>query len=102
MATVDLNTPIRDIDGKTIKNPSGEDFTIKDVLLAALLTVKEGDAHSPAEEKVKRFGLAVRISSSQADELDFSAEELVQLKGLVNQVYPNAVVVARAYEILNA
>lgn len=91
---INLTTVITDIKGAAIKN-GDDDFLLSDVCINALLTP---DQSEEADEKVKRYKLALRCSNG-ADP-DFSAEEIVLIKKLIAKNYP-PLVVGRAFEILD-
>jgi hypothetical protein len=92
---ISLSTPITDLRGTPIRN--GEiDLVLSEVCITALLAPDQ--AEEPAEDKVKRYKLAVKCSNGK--DPDFSAEDIVLLKKLVGKIYA-PLVVGKAFEILD-
>jgi len=83
----------------------GSLFTLRKACERALLDTpadpKTGRQEQiPADDKLKRWGIAQRIHSSNGV-IDLSAEEIVLLKELINKKYPSPLTVAQAYEALD-
>jgi len=94
MMKIKLATVMTDLFGKPIKN--GEvDFLLSDVCMNALLSP---DDEKEADEKVKRYRLAVKCSNG-ADP-DLSVEEVALLKKLIGRVYP-PLIVGKAYDLID-
>lgn len=98
-----VTTPLMNYDGKAHQTPkednSGKlrDVLLRDVLCTAL-TSSPKDEQLLGVEKVRRFSLAQRVYSE--DEIEFSAEDIVLCKTLIDKAYPTAVV-APAWMLLD-
>jgi len=91
---VNLSTLVTDPRGVPVKD-GNEDLTVGNVCASALLTPDGKDQE--ANEKVKRFKLAMRVV--EGGEQDLSMEEIVLLKTLIGKHYA-PLIVGRTYEVL--
>lgn len=99
MVKIDLNAPLLDVKGKPIKetaDPASLDATLGTVALQALLGDYAGEAPT-GEAKAKRFKTALKVAPGGC--VEFSPEEIVELKKLIGLGYPPTIV-GRSYEIL--
>jgi hypothetical protein len=94
---VNLSAVIRDLKGEVIKDGKN-DLTLSTVCCGALLTPLPDETNLSADEKVRRFKLAVKLCDG--GQQDLSSEEITMLKQLVGKVYP-PLTVGRAFEILD-
>lgn len=107
---IDFSQPICGLDGQPIYPATrGEDgavavsndpMLLRSVCTGALLGVYEAERHLTGDDKVKRADMAKRIYSS-GEPIDLKAEDIVELKKLVNMAYPSPLVVSAAYEMLD-
>lgn len=97
---VDFNALITDLAGKPLPQTTDDSpaATLGYIVANALIAVTEASRNEDASKKVKSFDLALKVHAGGV--LDFKAEELTLMKEKVNQAYPSALVVARAYELL--
>lgn len=82
---VKLNTPITDIRCQEIKDENGEVVVLKAILVQALL--RDDPDLKDSTVKYKRFVLANDIQNTKDIEKEFTLEEIVELKNLVNKSY---------------
>ena len=99
MATVNLEKELTMLDGTPLKDTLQEVLTVKKVLINSLLS-KEATPQGADRnkfDKYKCYQLAQRIENSK--EINFTAEETVELKTLVDRIY-SVIVVGQVYDIL--
>ena len=126
---IDLNYKIRNLEGEFIKdqvadldeagNPkrdkegfpllkTGKPITLRAVCIRALLnpparqdpqTGRMMPIQMPAEEKIKRYNLAVEIQKAK-NPMELSIDEIKLLKDLIGEKYP-PLTVGQAWEILD-
>lgn len=106
---IDFKAKITDMEGKPLKVVTGElderrlpvekELTLSDVAINALLGVYRDDDQSSAE-KLLRFNLATKIQ--QHPDGDFTLEETVKLKQLIDKAHPQPIIYGRALEIIQA
>lgn len=94
---IDFSTPIRDLKGEVIKD-GNKDFTIGAVSCTALLNPYEDEKNIGADDKVRRFQIALKATAGGEQEL--SVEEVAELKKLIGKFFA-PLVVGRAFEILD-
>lgn len=82
---VNIDQVLEDIKGKKFEDNS----TYRAVIENALLIGRPGK-EIPDEEKKSRFKLAVRMTSVDVGELDFSASEIVLIIRLVGELYTHS------------
>lgn len=87
---VHKNKTLTDLDGNCFKGSNGQDLTLGDVLILALLNAKaEGPA--PGDEKDKRWKLAQKIRAETADDIDLDVTDVAKIKDLIGEVCSTAV-----------
>lgn len=91
---VDFSKLILDLEGK----PDTSNTTLGNIACTALTALAPDDQQMAAEEKVKRFKLAMTVVKS--GEQDITPEEFTMLKGLIGKLF-GPLAVGRAYEILD-
>ena len=95
---LDLTTELTSVtDGKVLKD-GGEDVTLGLVCCNALLVADKADAK--AEDKVKKFNMAVQLSGK--DSAEVTAEDVVLLKSCINVAYQQPLIVGQAFNLLDA
>jgi len=91
----------KDENGKVVKDESGKpatklvDVTLNRLAANALLHPVKDDQ---GEDKARKYLLAVKCYA--ADEIDLTAEEIVEIKGCISLAYP-PIVVGQAWAILD-
>ncbi len=86
LKTLHLHQVVKNLKGDAFKDPEGIELTLKTTLIAALLFQ---DTPPPsAEEKYKRFKLALKLE--QGSDVELSVEEIAKIKDLVGKSYPAA------------
>jgi hypothetical protein len=94
-----VDTVLTNFKGDSLKAPGGQEFTLKDAAIEALLaTFGEADARTTGTEKFKRYNLAQKVHAG--GEVDLTPEEVSLIKERVGTGY-NAAVVGAAYLLLN-
>lgn len=97
MLTIDLRSPIREINGSPALKQGGEPLLLKEVCIESLLAVREGEV-TPAMEKVRRAKLAYRIYD--ADSLEFTAEDAAYIKEQIGKDW-GPLAVYQAWELID-
>ena len=77
------------------------DLTLRAVCINALLSPAVSDERTTGETKCHRAALAQTIYAAD-DSVPVTAEDIVELKELINQTNPHPLVVARAFGMLDA
>lgn len=93
---IDLSYPILDLNG----SPLLEGFDVRTACVQALTSALPSDERSTGDQKVKLFSLAVKLTSTQGDEVDLTAEEISQIKSRSGQLF-TPLVVGRLWSILD-
>lgn len=96
---INFSAPIRDIKGDPMKDEKGAAFTLGDAAATALLAQYPDEKDLDAKSKVARFTLAALVVNG--GEHDLETEDVALIKQTINKGY-NALVVGRAYEIIEA
>lgn len=103
---VDFGQVITDLEGEPVVEKTrnedstrGKDkkLTLREVCINSLLISRQGDT-ADGKEKFARFELAKKISDG--DTVELVAEEIAKIKKLIGLLYLNALVVGRAFEML--
>lgn len=107
---IDFSAVIMEIDGKTpVMLPDGtgvdangkpkmKPATLGLVTCSALLAPYADEQNLAQEEKVKRFGLAQTVVDGGIQEI--SIDDAALLKKLINKGWPQPLIVARAFDII--
>lgn len=95
---VDFKKVICDLRGNPVKLPDGAELTLLNVCQESLMTNFPDEQQLSGAEKVKRFGLALKIGGSVLP-VDITIEEAAEIEKLVGKAY-GPLVVGRVYEIL--
>jgi len=74
-----------------------EPLTLKDVAITALLTPQTQE-RIEGKKKVDRWENAKRIY--KGGKINFTVEDIAELKKLINNTYPSPLIVAQAFEML--
>ena len=82
---LNLKTPIKTLDGKTITNEDKVDVTIKNILSQALLA--GGTEEKDSKKKYDRYVLLTDINKNEK-EIELTSEQISDLKTLINECYP--------------
>jgi hypothetical protein len=100
--TVDFSRGIKTLDGQQI-NDSSRDGVVMTVGLAAVNALlaehPSESAGVPAEEKLRRYKLAVLIHAANGP-VGVSVEDVALIRRLIGFCYP-PIVVGQAYEVLD-
>jgi hypothetical protein len=99
---IDFSTAITDLGGKPAKDEGGNDATLRDVAVKALLVILPEGPGAPQvkpDERAKRGWLAQKIHDAQ-EPLELKAEQVALLKDLIGKLYP-PLTVMRAWAILD-
>ena len=88
---INLGTPITDFTGQPLPQTavgirSKDDLTLGVAIVSSLGTTLPNEKSVPSEEKMKRYGLAIRLLHK--DELDLSIEECAMIKNCCDKMYP--------------
>ena len=100
----DFTAPILDFDNTPASacpasDPGcGKVLTLSDVAIASLMGTFPDERDLSGEEKIKRFGLAMRIRN--AKDISLTAEEIALLKKIIGRSY-GPLVVGRAYPMID-
>lgn len=86
---VNLNTVLVNIDGKPLKKLD-KDLTLKIIITDALLQMNPDERNLSADEKLKRYELALKIRKNDAISLE--SDDTVLIKMLINKVYGTLVI----------
>lgn len=95
---IDFGTVLKDLDDNDIKTDSGKELTLRFCAANALITPDAKE--QSADKKVLAYKLAHRIAHSDGP-LEITPEEATLIKNRIATVYPSALVIGRATEILN-
>ncbi len=93
---VNFSKELVDLNGKAINDTTGKPATLKGVSIDALMAVFQDEQNLSGEEKLKRYKLAVKISSGESE---VSVEEISMVKKLIGKAF-GALVVGQCWEIL--
>lgn len=85
---IKVNQPIKDYEGKVVKN-EGKELSLKIVLINALNFISP-QVKSTVEDKLRAYKLSIEVMTK--DEVDFKVEDLVKIKENINQMYTPLVV----------
>jgi hypothetical protein len=96
---IDVKQVIRDLQGEPLKNPKGEDTTLRWAFTEALLASSQGDENLSGEEKYNRYKLAKKVNAS--DEVELSVEEAAQIKKLLPKGF-TPVLVGPVFDMIEA
>jgi len=91
---VDFSQVINGIDGRPLKNQSGTDLALRDMVCEVLSANEQG---LMVEEKLKRATLALAVYAAETP-LDLKIEDVALMKRLVEQ-YCSPMVVYRAKDM---
>lgn len=95
----DFSQCFKDLDGSQIES-NGKALSLRIVAISALQGVYEDEARLPADEKIKRHNLAVKIHADNV--VSLTAEDVALIKQLINKAYPSPLVVAQSWAMLEA
>ncbi len=95
---ISFNRQLIDLDGKEIQDEAGRPATLRTVAVNALVATFQDEASLPGEEKLKRWGLALKIKDSP-DPVELSAEEITLVKKLIGKGY-GTIVVGQAWQMI--
>lgn len=101
VAAIDFTVVLTDLDGKPITTEAqgkGETVTLGKAAATALLMSFPDEQNLDGAEKVKRFGLAVKIR--EAKDVALSAEDVALVKKVIAKTY-GALIVGRAWPLLD-
>ena len=82
MIEVNVAQTLMDLEGEPLTNSEGETVTLRDALINGLMNT---EGNTPAKEQFERYQLAQRIHGR--DIVEFSSEEVTELKEAVGKVY---------------
>jgi hypothetical protein len=94
---INFDSEITDLANQPIMNGE-KHLDLATICTNALLTPAQNDQSMAADEKVRRYRLAQRITNGGT--LDMPLEDLVLLKDIIGKAYP-PLVVGRAFDILD-
>ncbi len=111
--TVDMTTPLHDVDGKPLKDPAAHDpddptcakcppLTVGDVVARALFNVPgSDDPHAKADPQKlwARGALAMRIQKDKTAVL--TAPEIAMIEELVGRGYPSPLLIMQVFPLLD-
>ena len=108
---VDLNTRLTNWAGDAIRNVSracpacgrdeeATDLTLRDTCLAALSANYPQEQELKANQKYQRMDLGMRIYKRESV-IEFTPEEILLLKKLINWAYPNPLIVTQAHRLID-
>lgn len=101
---LDCTTPIRAIDGTSLKD-GDKDITLRDVIVRALTEPAMGDDGRPeviaGPEKLERWALAGKVHGATGP-VSLTVEEAAKIKRLVDKMFPGPLVYARVHEAIEA
>ncbi len=92
---MNLDTQIRDLDGKPFQDGS----TVKTAILQALVSVLPGDDKADRKDKLVLFSLQQKVHAASGD-TTFTAEEIAMIKDRVSRGYP-ALIMGRIFEVID-
>lgn len=95
---IDFSATIKDFDGTDLKEAGDKPVTLGMIAVRALNANFTDEANLPAEEKVRRFGMALKIS--EGGEVDFKAEDIAEIKKVIGRAF-NPLIVGRAFALLD-
>lgn len=97
---INLDTILLGIDGKPLKSgteENAENLTFRRAAANGLLSEVE---QADAQNKYRRYELAVRLSDAAVVELNISIEDASLIKYAVGKAFP-ALIVGRVYDIID-
>ena len=103
---IKLNQPLLALDGETVmKDSAGEDMSLKDAIVGALMTDLPNNPNMPqehvsGEDKNKNFLLANKIYNCEKETIDLKAEQIVEIKKQVGKVWGTSIV-GRVFSMLD-
>lgn len=97
MATPNFSYVFTEITGEPLKDGE-KPFTLRTASVNALQHVTQNDRDISGDEKVRRYGLALRIHAEEKP--DLKSEDIALIKDLINKSYPSPVIVAQAWKVL--
>lgn len=95
---LDLTTELTSVSNGEVLTDGEEDVTLGLVCSNALLVPDKNT--TKAEDKVKKFNLAVKLV--EKDTVDVTAEDIVLLKSCINNAYQQPLIVGQAFNLLDA
>jgi len=96
-----LNQTLADIEGKTIREggeEKGVEFTLKKIVINALLGNYQDEVNLSGEEKLKRWEMALTIKTAEST-LDLKSEDIALIKKLIAKLYA-VTIVGQAWKML--
>jgi len=97
----DFNARIVNVDGTPLKDDAGKEvtLTVRTVTMNALLAPYKDESELPADEKVRRGRLAMKISNGETGGI--AGDDIVLIKKLVNRYYASPLVVTQTFDALD-
>ncbi len=99
---LDVTQSITDLDGQVIRvnpaDPASAPFTVRSLLINAVLLPRQSDAQLSGEAKLKRFLLAQKLHDHNT--VDLGVEDCAELKRLAAETY-STLVYARLAQLLD-
>jgi hypothetical protein len=93
---VNFDAELKGLNGEVIKAQEGN-VTLKSIVANALLGNYEDERNLQAEQKVKRYKLAHKVT--EGGEIEVDAEDTVLMRKLVNKAY-GTLIVGQVFDIL--
>lgn len=97
MSRINLSKSFVDLKNKSIEN-EGQLFTLKDAITQCLL-IEFPNETPDAEDKVKRFKLAIKVNGATEDSIELSAEDISLIKKVIGKSF-GALIVGQAFDFL--
>lgn len=106
---VNINYKFKQINGQPLSDGSFEDggkpkaLTLQSIMVQSLLAHNEREEKIDANDKYKRYSLAMKINAIEAGEndhmMEMTAEDVTLLKSLIGKLW-SPLVVGQAFEVL--
>lgn len=93
---VDFSTKLLDLEGEPLKDENGKEVTLKSIAQMALLANYRDETDLPADKKVQRFSIAMKLQNG-ADEIP--VEDIAEIKRLIGKSM-GPIIVGRVFELL--
>lgn len=95
---ININQKLKNLEGTQLKNETGKDLDLREVMLQSLLSMLEGDDRMAGGDKVKIWVISQKIHNSK-DELEIDVEDLALIKERIGKMFM-PIVVGQAWEMI--
>jgi opacity protein-like surface antigen len=100
---IDWDAKITSLDGSPIADDKGKpvELAVGAICVNALMSPSSDEPNMSGEEKIRRYGLALKIQTRDKSYV-YTSEDIALIKKLVNKNYPSPLVVFHVWRELEA